>query len=111
MDGEPRTPARMRALRLTPSQESDSSHSWQVNPVVLQERPLQLHDPSRESLDAYNARVDRMVDAMETLGMDVDGDTVVQLKDKAEILSAAWDHFGKSLTSLGKGLPSCGTFS
>ena len=92
------TPERVagRTLRPHPSNESDnSSQSGVVTPGALKDRLFRLYDPAKESLEVYNGRVDRMVDAMETLGQDTDGDAVVLLKAKAEILAHLWDLSGK----------------
>ena len=90
------TPVRgaRRVLRAVPSNESDSSQSGAVTPGALEDRLFRLYDPAKETLEVYNGRVDRMVDAMETLGQDTDGDAVVLLKVKAEILLELWKRNG-----------------
>ena len=96
--GAPQTPAARRTLRATPSAASaasDSSQSGVATLGVLQERLFKLYDPAAETLEEYKARVDRMVTAMETFGQDTDGDAVVLLLDKAEVLFQVWEAMGR----------------
>ena len=90
------TPVRRpsRTLRPSPSNEGDSSQSGPVTPGALRERLFRLHDPAKETLVAYEDRVDRMADAMETLGNDVDWDALTLLKAKAGILQQLWELNG-----------------
>jgi len=54
-----------------------------------------LYDPAKEPLEEYRSRVDRMVNAVETLGQDTDGDAVVLLLDKTEVLFQVWEKMGR----------------
>jgi len=84
-----------RVLRPEASNASDSSQSGPVTPAGLQDKLFRLYDPAKETLEAYDERVDRIAEAMETLGNDVDWDAVTLLKAKAEVLFQVWNLNGQ----------------